>query len=67
MAKKKVTVEKISGDVLGLAIQSIIKAYGEGVITLLGEHEDNKVEVISTGCLSLDAALGVGGFEGTYI
>jgi len=62
MAKKKVTVEKISGDVLGLAIQSIIKAYGEGVITLLGEHEDNKVEVISTGCLSLDAALGVGGF-----
>lgn len=63
MAKKKETAtEKESGDLLGVAIQNIIKTYGEGVISLLGEHEDNKVDVISTGCLSLDAALGVGGF-----
>lgn len=62
MAKKKETEVAKSGDVLELAIQNIIKTYGDGVISLLGEHEDNAIEVISTGCLGLDTALGVGGF-----
>jgi recombination protein RecA len=49
-------------DTLDVARKSIIKKYGEGVISFLGEHEDLKIDAISTGCLALDAALGTGGF-----
>jgi len=64
MAKKKEMKEKKekSVDTLEIARKSIIKKYGEGVISFLGEHSDLKVNVIPTGCLSLDAATGVGGF-----
>ena len=39
----------------------INKEYGEGSIMRLGETANLDVEAISTGCLSLDMALGVGG------
>jgi len=45
------------------AIAIIEKAYGKGAIMRLGSRDVLvPVSVIPTGCLSLDAALGVGGF-----
>ncbi|MEK6220886.1 MAG: DNA recombination/repair protein RecA, partial [Chloroflexota bacterium] len=46
---------------LDSAISQITKRYGDGSIMRLGESKSMVVEVISTGSLSLDIALGVGG------
>lgn len=46
---------------LSSAIAQIEKAYGKGSIMKLGSNERMAVEVIPTGSLSLDIALGVGG------
>ena len=46
---------------LDSAILAIEKQFGKGAIMKLGEHADQTVEVISTGCLPLDMALGIGG------
>ena len=43
------------------AIAQIKERFGDGSIMRLGEAKKIKVETISTGCLSLDIALGVGG------
>ncbi|MFH1207460.1 MAG: recombinase RecA [Patescibacteria group bacterium] len=43
------------------AIAQIKERFGEGSIMRLGEAKRIKVEAVSTGCLSLDLALGVGG------
>jgi len=43
------------------AIAQIKERFGEGSIMRLGEAKKMKVEVVPTGCLSLDLALGVGG------
>jgi len=42
-------------------INSIEKSYGKGAIMKLGDGVINKVEAISTGSLSLDNAIGIGG------
>ena len=47
---------------LQAALGKIEKDYGKGAIMKLGEGQVEKVEVIPTGSVSLDAALGVGGF-----
>ena len=39
----------------------IDKDYGKGAIMRLGDKETVKTEVISTGAIALDAALGIGG------
>lgn len=57
MAEK--TTDKTSG--LELAISQIEKQFGKGAIMKLGDAPIQKVDVISTGCLSLDMALGIGG------
>ncbi|MGA1015501.1 MAG: recombinase RecA [Limisphaerales bacterium] len=47
---------------LDSAIQSITKTFGEGSIMRLGNApSQKKIDVISTGALSMDLALGVGG------
>ncbi|XOV72769.1 MAG: recombinase RecA [Verrucomicrobiota bacterium] len=47
---------------LDTAIQSITKTFGEGSIMRLGNAPSHKkIDVISTGALSVDLALGVGG------
>ncbi len=47
---------------LDAAISSITKTYGEGSIMRLGDaHALKQIEVIPTGALSVDLALGVGG------
>ena len=43
------------------AISSITKAYGEGSIMRLGDAHQVKIDVIPTGALAVDLALGVGG------
>ncbi len=43
------------------AIQQIEKVHGKGSIMKLGDGYTVKVEVIPTGCLALDHALGIGG------
>jgi len=47
--------------VLDKALGDIVKRYGEGSIMRLGEAHQLEVDVIPTGSLSLDIALGVGG------
>lgn len=49
-------------EALMAAREHIAKEYGEEKVFLLGESERADVEVISTGSLGLDHALGVGGF-----
>ena len=47
---------------LDIAISQIQKDYGEGAIMRMGEGTQQDVEVIPTGNLLIDRALGVGGF-----
>ncbi|MCK9575928.1 MAG: recombinase RecA [Clostridia bacterium] len=47
--------------VLEQAIAQIEKQFGKGSIMKLGDGIQQPVEVISTGCLTLDFALGIGG------
>jgi recombination protein RecA len=44
------------------ALKAIEKEYGKGAVMKLGEKVDEKFEVIPTGSISLDVALGVGGY-----
>jgi recombination protein RecA len=44
-----------------MAINQIKERFGEGSIMMLREAKKMEVEAISTGCLSLDLALGIGG------
>ncbi|QAA33194.1 recombinase RecA [Clostridium manihotivorum] len=43
------------------AMGQIEKQFGKGSIMKLGEHSTLNLDVISTGCLDLDIALGIGG------
>ena len=47
---------------LDLAIQQIAKDFGDGAIMRLGDSQKMDVEVIPTGNILIDRALGVGGF-----
>ena len=58
-ATKNEKLEKLK--VLQSALDKIEKSYGKGSVMKLGDHTSDKVEVIPTGSLSLDIALGVGG------
>lgn len=57
MAKKTVTRE----DILAQALSEIRGKFGEGAIMRLGDEVQHAVEVIPTGILPLDVALGIGG------
>ena len=63
MAKEAV---QMSIDTKGKAIESALsqieKKFGKGSIMRLGERPHEDIPAISTNCLSLDAAIGVGGF-----
>mgnify|MGYP002624356319 CR=1 FL=1 len=57
---KEVNKEKLKA--LQLTIDKLEKTYGKGTIMKMSDEAIEKVEVISTGSLGLDLALGVGGF-----
>ena len=65
-SKKSNTVEQVKpedkGKALAAALAQIEKQFGKGSIMKMdGSHKDETLEVISTGSLGLDLALGVGG------
>lgn len=47
---------------LQLTIDKIEKAYGKGTIMKMGDEAIEQIEAISTGSITLDMALGIGGF-----
>jgi recombination protein RecA len=47
---------------LQVTIDKIEKTYGKGAIMKMGDTPIEEIEIISTGSVGLDAALGVGGF-----
>ena len=58
------TVSNMADDklkVLKLALDKIEKDYGKGSVMMLGDKQKEKMDVISTGSIGLDVALGVGG------
>lgn len=54
----KQTTDKTLDQVLA----DIEKQFGKGSVMKLGENEHMDIETIPSGCLSLDAALGIGGY-----
>jgi recombination protein RecA len=61
MAKEKNTeLDRVSA--LDEALKNIEKTFGKGAVMKLGERPEVTVDTIPTGSLSLDMALGVGGY-----
>ena len=54
-------IQKQKLQAVKIAMEQIEKQYGKGAIMRLGDQKAMDIPVISTGCLSLDLALGVGG------
>ncbi len=66
---KKAPAEKTDGkkQALGLALEQITKQFGDGAIMKLGDSHKADVELIPSGALSLDIALGGGYPKGRII
>ncbi len=62
MAEKKDRMQEEKLKSLQAALQQIEKQFGKGAVMRLGERARIRVPVIPTGSLSLDIALGVGGY-----
>ncbi len=63
MAEKKVKDKIVSKDgALDEALKEIKKAYGDGAIMKLGERNKTDMDVISSGSIAIDKALGIGGY-----
>ena len=62
MAKQAVKMSMDKGKAIDSALSEIEKKFGKGAIMRLGEKPADDVGAISTSCLSLDNAIGVGGF-----
>ncbi len=48
-------------DVLDSAIKNLEKEYGKGIVMRMGDGTQAEIETFSTGSLTLDSALGIGG------
>ena len=57
--RKEQNKEKLKA--LEVTLGKIEKDFGRGTIMKLGDHAVDNVQVISTGSIGLDAALGIGG------
>lgn len=62
MAKEKKTAVKDTDAALDDAISQIEKKFGKGSVMRLGDRTAVDVDVIPTGSLTLDKALGIGGY-----
>jgi recombination protein RecA len=61
--KERMSEKNRSGDGLDAALVSIEKTYGKGAVVRLGDRASTEVfDVIRTGSLALDEALGIGGY-----
>ena len=59
-ANKEVNLEKLKA--LQLTMDKLDKTYGKGSVMKLGDSPIEEVEVIPSGSITLDLALGVNGF-----
>ena len=55
-------MSKETDKTLEQVLKDIEKQFGKGAVMKLGEHANQKVEVISSGSITLDTALGIGGY-----
>jgi len=60
MKKKEVNAEKLKA--LQLTMDKMDKAYGKGAVMKLGDNPVEKVDVVPSGSLTLDLALGINGY-----
>ena len=61
-SSNKIKINSEKAKALSAALAQIEKQFGKGSVMRLGESQvDTDVQVVSTGSLSLDIALGVGG------
>ena len=60
MAAKEVNVDKLKA--LQLTMEKLDKTYGKGTVMKLGDSPIQEIEVIPSGSLTLDIALGVNGY-----
>lgn len=60
MSAKEVNQEKLKA--LQLTMDKLDKTFGKGTVMKLGDSPTEEIDVIPTGSLTLDLALGVGGF-----
>jgi recombination protein RecA len=58
--RKEINKEKLKA--LEVTLGKIEKDFGKGAIMKLGDHAIENIQIISTGSIGLDAALGIGGF-----
>ena len=59
--EKKDVKKDAKKEALDQALLQIEKQYGKGAIMKLGDRVNEPIDVIPTGCLTLDIALGIGG------
>lgn len=60
MERKEVNIEKLKA--LQLTMEKLDKTFGKGSVMKLGDSPVEKVEVIPTGSITLDLALGINGY-----
>ena len=58
--RKEINKDKLKA--LEVTLGKIEKDFGKGTIMKLGDHAIENIQVISTGSIGLDSALGIGGF-----
>jgi recombination protein RecA len=61
MSKEKKEINKEKLKALEVTLGKIEKDFGKGTIMKLGDHAIENIQIISTGSIGLDAALGIGG------
>jgi len=62
MSNERKQIDKDKLKALEVTIGKIEKDFGKGTIMKLGDHAIENIQVISSGSIGLDAALGIGGF-----
>ncbi|MCJ7446151.1 MAG: recombinase RecA [Bacteroidales bacterium] len=62
MSKENKEINKDKLKALEITLGKIEKDFGKGTIMKLGDHAIENIQIISTGSIGLDAALGIGGF-----
>lgn len=55
-------VKSTTDNTLNQVLADIEKQFGKGAVMKLGDHEHREIDVISSGSLSLDICLGIGGY-----
>jgi len=61
MSKERKEIDKEKLKALEITIGKIEKDYGKGTIMKLGDQAVDNIQVVSTGSIGLDSALGIGG------